>query len=144
MKSLKAMKGQPSLADVRSGKWLALTPMDVAAKWWCEMNCFNWTVDFPLKKPLGFDALTNCQKYEHPYWAAAFNAVNEYVPRKEQSRAWHMEGYCGPKKTVKEFEAWWATRESGTVEEFEVWWATRESGLIGIEQQKDKSIAVTN
>ena len=89
--------------------WLAGVPIELAAKWYCELNCFRWPDGFPLEKPPGYDTMTDRQKYDLPYLKDIFAAVSAYVPRKEQSRAWHMGGYCGRKKTNEEFEAWWGS-----------------------------------
>ena len=90
-------------------KQLLAVPMETAARWYCELNCFMWPKDFPIPEPLGL--LGWRDKYQHPVHNMAFNTVAAFLPDKEKSRAWHVLGYAGGKKTNEEFEKWWAAEE---------------------------------
>lgn len=88
---------------------LAACQMETVAAWYCKLNCFEWPEDFPMQKPAGWDEMSDRQKYELPVGKAAWNAVNNAVPGKEKSRAWHKGGHCGQPKTDEQFEEWWRT-----------------------------------
>lgn len=51
---------------------------ETLARWWCEMNVFEWPKGFPIPKPEG--AVSDSEIMNNPDWVAAWQAINEAIP----------------------------------------------------------------
>lgn len=79
--------------------------VDRAARWFCDLNSWQWPEDFPIAKPAGYDEMSHPEKYADPVAKLALEAIKAIVPLKEQFRAWHLTR-CS--RTNEEFEQWWS------------------------------------
>jgi len=90
-------------------------PIETVAHWWCQFNCFEWPADFPIPEPPDYAALktlSSYEKYKNSSSGMVFLILSQFVPDKEQHRAWWVGGYAGPNNASNEkFEAWWASRK---------------------------------
>lgn len=73
----------------------ALGPLDLSAhdpetlaRWSCELNCWCWPLDFPLRKPAMWDGLSNFWKSDLGIMAKAVNAIKAAIPQADVLAYW--------------------------------------------------------
>jgi hypothetical protein len=61
---------------------------DTLCRWWCEFNCFTWPDDFPIDKPVGWDALDMAGQQNHPKAKRMWRELGRHVTQEKRLAYW--------------------------------------------------------
>ena len=68
---------------------------------WCDLNRYNWPMEFTSVKPDGFEMLSRKQKNQLPIFLTLWNELVNNTTERSRLRTWNQE------MTDDEFEDYW-------------------------------------